>query len=187
MTLPRKRITMKSPKDIAKAAFMGAGFCVPFSGGLGYMIPHIQTICNTKLVQINCFVWLHKKQGANMDTTLERILTLIPKKENGAFKHGALSQFARPLGFKDGHIVSDWIAGNSESYKNYLYQISALHGVSVEYLRGETDDPGIKEAPATEGEGLSAARQKLYDAIANLTDEQCTKLLGVVEWAKENK
>nr|DAH25118.1 MAG TPA: hypothetical protein [Caudoviricetes sp.] len=32
---------MKSPKDIAKAAFMGAGFRVPFSGGLEYMIPHI--------------------------------------------------------------------------------------------------------------------------------------------------
>lgn len=40
LTRPRKRITMKSPKDIAKAAFMGAGFRVPFSGGLGYMIPH---------------------------------------------------------------------------------------------------------------------------------------------------
>lgn len=36
-------------------------------------------------------------------------------------------------------------------------------------------------------EGVSDAKQKLYDAIANLTDEQCTKLLGVVEWAKENK
>ncbi len=35
--------------------------------------------------------------------------------------------------------------------------------------------------------GVSDAKQKLYDAIANLTDEQCTKLLGVVEWAKENK
>nr|DAO59010.1 MAG TPA: hypothetical protein [Bacteriophage sp.] len=31
---------MKSPKDIARAAFMGAGFRVPFSGGLRYMIPH---------------------------------------------------------------------------------------------------------------------------------------------------
>lgn len=122
-----------------------------------------------------------------MDITLERMLTLIPKKENGNFKHGALSQFARSIGFKDGHIVSDWIAGNSESYKNYIYQVSALYHVSVEWLQGKTDDPVIKEAPATEGEGLSAARQKLYDAIANLTDEQCTKLLGVVEWAKENK
>ena len=122
-----------------------------------------------------------------MDITLERMLTLIPKKENGNFKHGALSQFARSIGFKDGHIVSDWIAGNSESYKNYIYQVSALYHVSVEWLQGKTEDKSIKEAPATEGEGLSAVRQKLYDAIANLTDEQCTKLLGVVEWAKENK
>nr|DAF65889.1 MAG TPA: zinc-finger double domain protein [Caudoviricetes sp.] len=37
---------MKSPKDIAKAAFMGAGFCVPFSGGLRYMIPHRCEVCN---------------------------------------------------------------------------------------------------------------------------------------------
>lgn len=122
-----------------------------------------------------------------MDITLERMLTLIPKKENGNFKHGALSQFARSIGFKDGHIVSDWIAGNSESYKNYIYQVSALYHVSVEWLQGKTEDKSIKETPATEGGGLSAARQKLYDAIANLTDEQCTKLLGVVEWAKENK
>ena len=119
-----------------------------------------------------------------MGTTLERILTLIPKKENGAFKHGALSQFARPLGFKDGHIVSDWIAGNSESYKNYLYQIAALHGVSVEWLRGETDDPGIKKAPGINAEGVSAARKALLDAVDGLTDEQCEKLLGIVLEAK---
>ena len=119
-----------------------------------------------------------------MGTTLERILTLIPKKENGAFKHGALSQFARPLGFKDGHIVSDWIAGNSESYKNYLYQIAALHGVSVEWLRGETDDPGIKKAPGINAEGVSAARKAFLDAVDGLTDEQCEKLLGIVLEAK---
>lgn len=57
----------------------------------------------------------------------------------------------------------------------------------IETVRKLVEDEGIKEARATEGEGLSTARQKLYDAIANLTDEQCTKLLGVVEWAKENK
>lgn len=57
----------------------------------------------------------------------------------------------------------------------------------IEAVRKLVEAEGIKKAPATEGEGLSAARQKLYDAIANLTDEQCTKLLGVVEWAKENK
>lgn len=122
-----------------------------------------------------------------MSIMQERVLSLIPRKPDGKYVHGAKADFARELGFKSGAIVSDWESGKSDSYKNYLYQISALHGVSVEWLRGETDEPGIKEAPATEGEGLSAARQKLYDAIANLTDEQCTKLLGVVEWAKENK
>lgn len=57
----------------------------------------------------------------------------------------------------------------------------------IETVRKLVEAEGAKKAPATEGEGLSAARQNLYDAIANLTDEQCTKLLGVVEWAKENK
>lgn len=59
----------------------------------------------------------------------------------------------------------------------------------IETVRKLVEAEGIKETPdpKIEGEGLSAARQKLYDAIANLTDEQCTKLLGVVEWAKENK
>ena len=112
-----------------------------------------------------------------MDTTLERILTLIPKKENGAFKHGALSQFARPLGFKDGHIVSDWIAGNSESYKNYLYQISALHGVSVEWLRGEPDEPGIKKAPATEGEDYTELQKAAIQFVLSLPPEKLERFI----------
>ena len=59
-----------------------------------------------------------------MDITLKRILSLIPKKEDGKFKHGALSTFARKLGFKDGHIISDWIAGNSTSFVSPLFFIS---------------------------------------------------------------
>lgn len=77
-------------------------------------------------------------------------------------------------------------------WRNNIYFPSAANiktieeyfGISISY---SVADKAAKKAPATEGEGLSAARQKLYDAIANLTDEQCTKLLGVVEWAKENK
>lgn len=90
--------------------------------------------------------------------------------------------------------ISQWNINYTRSYTKYIPQIAAYFHVSTDYLLGNTDATtppveaeGIKEAPATEGEGLSAARQKLYDAIANLTDEQCTKLLGVVEWAKENK
>ena len=58
----------------------------------------------------------------------------------------------------------------------------------IETVRKLVEAERAKEnAPDPKTEGASAARQKLYDAIANLTDEQCTKLLGVVEWAKENK
>lgn len=90
--------------------------------------------------------------------------------------------------------ISQWNINYTRSYTKYIPQIAAYFHVSTDYLLGNTDATtppvdaeGIKEARATEGEGLSTARQKLYDAIANLTDEQCTKLLGVVEWAKENK
>lgn len=126
-----------------------------------------------------------------MDVTLTRILSLLPH-ENGKIKRGSQKTFAQSIGYGGGDIVSMWINGTSQSYKKKLHQIADEYHVSVAWLKGETDDPtveaeGKKEAPATEGEGLSAARQKLYDAIANLTDEQCTKLLGVVEWAKENK
>ena len=115
-----------------------------------------------------------------MDIMLERILSLIPKKENGDFKHGSLAAFARPLGFKDGHIVSDWISGNSKSYANYLYQISSQHGVSVEWLRGETDDPEQKRMPATDGDRLNpdyiklnaANRAAINAAIAALLKSQ---------------
>lgn len=115
-----------------------------------------------------------------MDIMLERILSLIPKKENGDFKHGSLAAFARPLGFKDGHIVSDWISGNSKSYVNYLYQISSQHGVSVEWLRGKTDDPEQKKMPATDGDRLNpdyiklnaANRAAINAAIAALLKSQ---------------
>ena len=123
-----------------------------------------------------------------MDITLERMLTLIPKKENGNFKHGALSQFARSIGFKDGHIVSDWIAGNSESYKNYIYQVSALYHVSVEWLRGETDDPGIKKAPdpktegvkkalATEGEDYTELQKAAIQFVLSLPPEKLERFI----------
>lgn len=122
-----------------------------------------------------------------MDIVLERILSLIPKDPDGKYVHGAKTKFAKRIGYNDGAIVAMWENGSSISYNKKLYQIADQYHVSVEWLQGKTEDKSIKETPATEGEGLSAARQKLYDAIANLTDEQCTKLLGVVEWAKENK
>lgn len=86
-----------------------------------------------------------------MDITLERILSLIPRKENGDFQHGALKTFANSIGLKSGNLISDWLKGRSESYKNYIYEVSAKYGVSVEWLKGETDE---KTPPTTDVDGV---------------------------------
>lgn len=119
-----------------------------------------------------------------MDITLERMLTLIPKKENGNFKHGALSQFARSIGFKDGHIVSDWIAGNSESYKNYIYQVSALYHVSVEWLQGKTEDKSIKETPDPKIEGVD---DKIAQFIRSASVEELTEILRYIDFLESKR
>lgn len=119
-----------------------------------------------------------------MDIVLERVLSLIPKGKNGKYAHGAKVKFAKSIGYNDGSIVSMWENGASVSYTKKLHQIADIYNVSVEWLKGETDDPGIKKAPGINAEGLSAARKALLDAVDGLTDEQCEKLLGIVLEAK---
>lgn len=119
-----------------------------------------------------------------MDIVLERVLSLIPKGKNGKYAHGAKVKFAKSIGYNDGSIVSMWENGTSVSYTKKLHQIADIYNVSVEWLKGETDDPGIKKAPGINAEGLSAARKALLDAVDGLTDEQCEKLLGIVLEAK---
>lgn len=105
-----------------------------------------------------------------MRIALERILSLIPRKENGKFVHGALSDFARKIGYKDGHIISDWIAGNSTSYLNKLHEISLVYGVSLEWLKGETDiraptfisESGLGE---TKYDQLTPEHRKIVDSM----------------------
>lgn len=119
-----------------------------------------------------------------MDIVLERVLSLIPKGKNGKYAHGAKVKFAKSIGYNDGSIVSMWENGTSVSYTKKLHQIADIYNVSVEWLKGKTDDPGIKKAPGINAEGLSAARKALLDAVDGLTDEQCEKLLGIVLEAK---
>jgi len=111
-----------------------------------------------------------------LDITLERILSLIPKKQNGDFVHGEKKKFAVGIGFKSGEIVSDWIAERSDSYKNYLYEISQKHNVSVEWLRGETDK---KEKPTDQkADGLRNTNyEKLSPENRGVIDALIEKLL----------
>lgn len=54
-------------------------------------------------------------------------------------------------------------------------------------VRDLLDQQGAKKAPTeiSEREGISPAKQALLDAIDGLSDEQCEKLLIVVEGAKK--
>lgn len=105
-----------------------------------------------------------------MDITLERILSLIPKKPDGKFVHGAKKAFADSIG-APANIMNEWERGANKSYRNYIYQIAAKYNVSVEWLQGETDSPAQKEKPApTEGDELKAH-------LANMSRAQLLALL----------
>lgn len=78
------------------------------------------------------------------DITLERILSLIPKKPDGNYVHGEKKKFAKSIGYESGDVVSMWINGSSFSYRGKIHEISAKYNVSVEWLEGKSD---IKEQP----------------------------------------
>ena len=117
-----------------------------------------------------------------MDITLERILSLIPKKENGDFQHGALKAFANSIGLKSGNLISDWLKGRSESYKNYIYEVSAKYDVSVEWLKGETDE---KNPPVPEDE--RKLNEDLISRLVSLTPEEMQKVDAFVQGLLANR
>lgn len=105
-----------------------------------------------------------------MDTS-QRIFELAEKKYSQ-------KEFAEILGVKPQRI-SEWKRGLSNSYQKYLPQIAEALGTSTEYLL-----TGKKEPAPMNGDGLSEAKRRLLEAVDDLTDEQCEKLLGIVREAK---
>ena len=105
-----------------------------------------------------------------MDIILKRILTLIPKKENGEFEHGAKKEFAQSIGFKGGEIISEWIAGRNKSYMKYIHTISEKYNVSVDWLHGLTE---IKEKTVTApGDSLSDQESYFIHCLRLMTEEE---------------
>ena len=83
--------------------------------------------------------------------------------------------------------IANWLNGakpqdaKAKAVKTALDEIiKEKQGLSSGTLPPE----GAKIAPATEGEGISAAKRALINAIDGLTDEQCEKLLPIVLSAK---
>lgn len=124
---------------------------------------------------------MHENGVVILDKTLERIISLIPKKENGDFKHGALKEFANSIGLKSGNLISDWIAGRSVSYNSYIYEIAAKYNVSVEWLKGETDEKGIKKETITFGDGFTAKQAKGIELIKSLSEDELDRAMAALE------
>lgn len=114
-----------------------------------------------------------------MDITLERMLSFIPKKPDGKYVHGEKKKFCEKIGAPV-NIVSEWEAGKTKSYRNYVYATAASYNVSVEWLRGETDNPAPeaqKEKPPGEGE----LDNMLIDRLVQLTPEELDKVDAFVQ------
>lgn len=128
-----------------------------------------------------------------MDIMLERIRELIPKKPNGEFVHGAIKEFADSLGVS-GNLVTTWLSGRNTSYKKKLYQIASVYGVSVEWLKGETDerkpralvngDPELTEY-LDELQNRSEMRM-LFSVSKGATKEQIEAIVRMIEAMQNN-
>ena len=117
-----------------------------------------------------------------MDIMLERILSLIPHKPDGKFVHGAKKEFAEKLGI-DNTTITHWIDGTNTSYKNYLYQIADVYNVSVEWLKGETDDP----APKAKESGNTDILQLLKDNAPLMSNKDLAEAIRLLVESLGNK
>lgn len=108
-----------------------------------------------------------------MDITLERILSLLPKKDDGSFVRGAKKEFAVSIGYDSGDIVSMWVKGSSSSYYGKLHEIAAKYNVSVEWLKGDTDDPSIKKDTTVFGDvsELSDLQREAWNMLLKMDDD----------------
>lgn len=77
--------------------------------------------------------------------------------------------------------VTRWKNGATPRDATVL-KIADYFGVTVTELMSGVGEQ--EKAPAAKGEGISAERKALLDIISSLTDEQCRKLLVLVQGAK---
>ena len=83
------------------------------------------------------------------------------------------------------NVVTDWKSGRIKSYVKYIYAIADYLGVSVEYLKGETDDKGIKkaapESAEPEGNLFSDADRRFFELLPTLSEADKEQILALIE------
>ena len=96
-------------------------------------------------------------------------------------------RFAKIIGV-NGQSVANWKAGTVIPHPKTRQKIAEHFGITLAELDGDKlpvlPPESAKKAPAAKGEGSSAERKALLDIISSLTDEQCRKLLVLVQGAK---
>lgn len=116
-----------------------------------------------------------------MDVTVSRIIDELKKQRKSQKDLGDFIGVTQ-------NVITDWKSGRIKSYTKYIHGIAEFLGVSVEYLRGETDK---KERPSTiAGEGQEEKRDSNTVLILGrdgtrqerrLTDEQMEALRRMIE------
>lgn len=101
-------------------------------------------------------------------------------------KNGA--DLSRALGLSNS-IYSQWNTRKTKPSNVRLPAIAEYLGVSVEDIMPDdvaapVAPQGAKKAPDPKIEGGSQAKRALLDALDDLTDEQCEKLLPIILSAK---
>lgn len=122
-----------------------------------------------------------------MDVILERILSLLPRKDDGKFVRGAKKEFAQSIGYDSGDIISMWINGSSTSYKGKIHEISVKYNVSVDWLEGKTNK---KEQPTVSDELSDAVSMELLNMIRDASESErrdMLDLLRIVQKRREGK
>ena len=114
---------------------------------------------------------LHNLGGVIIDILLERILSLIPRKPDGKYVHGAKKTFCERIGAPT-NIISEWETGKTKSYRNYVHAVAMAYGVSVEWLKGETEQ---KETSPVRDD------TELIPGYADLTEDEKRKVSDYID------
>lgn len=111
-----------------------------------------------------------------MDIVLERMLSLIPRKPDGKFVHGAKKEFCKAIGAPD-NIVGNWLGGVTKSYRNYVYAAAAAYNVSADWILGKTD---IKKTAADPSDGLSEEETQFIQELRLMSEEERKFLMAQI-------
>lgn len=98
-----------------------------------------------------------------MDITLKRII------EELQTQHKKKTDLTEHLGMVNS-AFGNWVAGRNKSYLKYLYAIADFLDVSVEYLKGETDEK--KKPSADNGEELTNEKRLLLALFDQIPKEK---------------